>query len=374
VSVGATPFHARTADLNRDNAWCERNGFTLAAHFGDAEHEALSARMSAIVTDISWRSRISLSGAHAIECVSRLITRDPSKLGIGQAFKALWLNDAGAVRGAGVIVRRDVWEFLLVSAADDLDWVVSAANLFGVRATEVTLDGGGIAVVGPQAARVLSAVGLGRTLDLLTCVRLDWQGIDVELSRFGEHMGYEIWCGRDDALAVWDRIARAGAPLAVRPAGADAMDTLDIEAGVARPWRDFLPAREVANQSPMPAELALESLIDREHRGFNGFRGWSTHRHESRSTLAGVVIDGDRPIPFSPLTKDGRTVGRTLSSRHSPSLRRAIALAELEIDCARPGTSLSMAEPGTLARSGVSSLTASVAALPFLPSPDPIAP
>jgi glycine cleavage system aminomethyltransferase T len=150
------------------------------------------------------------------------------------------------------------------------------------------------------------------------------------------------------------------------------MDTLDIEAGVARPWRVFLPAREVAGSTPMPAELALESLIDPDHRAFNGFRSWSKHRHEHRSTLAGVVIDGDQPVPFAPLTRGGRMVGRTLSSRHSPSLRRAIALAELEIDCARPGTTLSLAEPGALAKNGVLSLTARVAALPFLTSPDSI--
>lgn len=374
MSVGATPFHARTAELNRDNAWCERNGFTLAAHFGDSEDEALSARMSAAVTDISWRSRIRLSGVRAIDCISRLVTRDPSKLGIGHAFKALWLNDTGAVRGVGVVARREVWDFDLVSAADDMAWVASAANLFGVNASEVTREGGGIAIIGPEAARVLAAAGLNVALDLLACVRLDWRGIDVEISRFGEHMGYEIWCGRDDALAVWDRVARAGAPLALRPAGAEALDTLDIEAGVARPWRDFVPAREVSAPSPVPAELALESLIDPDHRAFNGFRSWSARKHEARSTLAGVVMDGDQPAAFAPLTRNGWKVGRTLSSRFSPSLRRAIALVELEVEHAKPGTTLSLAAPGSLARSGASSLTGRVVALPFLPAPDSIAP
>jgi aminomethyltransferase len=375
VSIGATPFHPRTAECNRENAWCERNGFTVAAHFGDAEDEAISARMSAIVTDVSWRSRIRLSGAHALECASRLMTRDPSKLGIGQGFKALWLNDAGAVRGAGVVARRNVWELELISAADDLEWVGSTAKLFGVNATDVTRDGGGIAIIGPHAARVLAAAGLRVTLDLLACIRLDWGGIDIELSRFGEHMGFEIWCGRDDALVVWDRISRAGAPFALRPAGAEAMDTLDIEAGIVRPWRDFAPVRDASSPSPMPAQLALESLIDESHRGFNGFRNWYAHKlGPYDSTLVGIVVDGDRPVPFAPLLRDGRKVGRTLSSRYSPSLRRAIALAEIETAGAEPGAVLSVAEPGSLARSEVSRLPARVAGLPFLPAPDSILP
>ena len=374
MSVSPTPFHARTAECNRDNAWCKRNGFTVAAHFGDVDDEAISARMSAIVTDISWRSRIRLSGAHALECVSRLVTRDPSKLGIGQAFKALWLNDAGAVRGAAVVARHNVWEFEIISVANDLEWIVSAASLFGVSATDVTRDGGGIAIIGPQAARVLAAAGLRVALDLLSRVRLDWGGVGIELSRFGEHSGFEIWCGCDDALVVWDRIVRAGAPFALRPAGAEATDTLDIEAGIARPWRDFAPARDASGPSPTPAQLALESLIDEGHRGFNGFRNWNARKGSGDRTLAGIVVDGDQPVPFAPLLRDGRKVGRTLSSRYSPSLRRAIALAELESAHVEPGTNFSLAEPGSLARSEVSSLTAHVAALPFLPPPDSIAP
>ncbi len=373
MSVSATPFHPRTAERNRDNAWCERNGFTLAEHFGDAEDEALSARMSAILTDISWRSRIRFSGAHALECVSRLVTRDPAKLGIGQGFKALWLNDAGAVRGAGVVVRRSAWEFELISAADDLDWIVSAANLFGVGVTDVTREGGAIAVIGPQAGRVLAAAGLRDTLAPLSCMRLDWGGVGVEISRFGEHMGFEIWCAREDALLVWDRITRAGAPFALRLAGAAAMNTLDIEAGVARPCRDFLPARDAESPSPTPAQLALESLIDEGYRGFNGFRNWNARRQtSSASTLAGIVVDGDQPVAFAPLVQARRMVGRTLSSRYSPSLRRTIALAEIEAVSAEPGTILSVAEPGSLAKSGISRLAAYVVALPFLPAPDSI--
>jgi aminomethyltransferase len=377
MSVAATPFHLRAAECNHDNAWCERNGFTVAAHFGDAEDEAMSARMSAIVTDISWRSRIRLSGAHALECVSRLVTRDPSKLGIGQGIKALWLNDAGGVRGAGVLVRRDVWEFELISAADDFEWIVATAKLFGVSATDVTREGGGIAIIGPQTVRLLSAAGLRVTLDQLSCVRFDWGGVGIELSRFGEHMGFEIWCEKDDAPAVWDRIARAGAAFALRMAGAEAMDTLDIEAGIARPWRDYAPARDASSPSPTPAQLSLESLIDESHRGFNGFRSWDASRHRQglgEPTLAGIVVDGDRAVPYAALLKEGRMVGRTLSSRYSPSLRRSIALAEIDAARALPGTILTMARPGSLAGSEASPLTGRVAALPFLPTPDSIAP
>jgi len=154
------------------------------------------------------------------------------------------------------------------------------------------------------------------------------------------------------------------------------MDTLDIEAGVARPWRDFVPARDASSACPTPDELGLQSLIDEGHQAFNGRRSWSAHKQKktSQRMLAGVAVDGVRPVPFAPLVKDGRKVGRTLSSRYSPSLRRAIALAELEAAYAEPGTTMTVAEPGTLARTDLACLAARVAILPFLPGPDSIMP
>jgi aminomethyltransferase len=195
----------------------------------------------------------------------------------------------------------------------------------------------------------------------------------VTLSRFGEHGGYEVWCRNDDALVVWDRIVRAGLVFGLQLAGVNAMDTLDIEAGVSRPWRDYAPARDASGAGPTPRSLALESLIDSSHHAFNGYRSWqAASKAREASTLAGVVIDGTVPVSFSPLLVNGRSVGRTLSSRFSPALHRAIALAELDVACGAPGTQLSIVEPGSLMNNGGANRIARVVALPFLPSPGSI--
>src|SRR5262249_7583086 len=114
MSVKPTPFHWRTAAANTGNAWTERCGYTVASGFTDAIDEALAARMSVLITDISWRWRIVLEGPRAADCLACLMTRDPHALAPGQAQKALWLNDAGAVRGAGAIVRLAEDRFMLV--------------------------------------------------------------------------------------------------------------------------------------------------------------------------------------------------------------------------------------------------------------------
>lgn len=371
MTVRPTPFHARTRTANRENAWCERNGFTVPAHFGDVHGEALAARMSVVLSDISWRARVRLTGARAQDCISRLATRDAARLGAGNAFKALWLNDAGALRGAGLFARLRESEFEICSAASDLAWFRSAANLFAVEVRDATSREAGLALIGPCALHVLAAAGIDNDLELLSIERRNWQGMQITLSRFGEHGGYEIWCPAGDAAFLWDRLAEAGRNYGLVHAGAVAMDVLDLEAGVPRPWRDYVPARGLDATTPLPRTLGMEPLIDTAHFTFNGFRGWKGSAPAAR-TLAGILVDGERPANFAAIVRDGETVGTTLSSFYSPALQRAIALAEIDVECAGAGLEVALEEPLALGRPGTASTTAWICDLPFLPTPDPI--
>lgn len=353
LPVRATPFHGRASAFNRRNLWELRNGWTLSSAYGDAQEEALAARLTCAIADISWRWRVTIEGVRAEEFLSRLMTRSPAKLEPGTAFKALWLNDGGAVRGAGLLARHGRETFQLVSAASDLDWIARGAALFDVRVREVAEEEGVLALIGPYASKVLEAAQLDGTLEPLCLRKLFWRGLDVTLSRFGEHGGYEIACKADDAALVWDRIVKAGASYALKPAGVQAMDILDLEAGVPRPGRDYEPASGGFDAQPTPVELGLESLIDADHTIFNG-RAACLAAPRDR-TRVGIELDSEIPAPHVGL-KQG---GRTLHSLYSPALQRAIALAVVDAALAKPGTALTLAD-GTSAR---------VCELPFLPAP-----
>jgi aminomethyltransferase len=356
--VRATPFHSRAAAENRLNAWANRNGYTLAACYGDADAEAITARTTAAMADISWRWRVTIEGARAEEFLTRLLTRNPAKLMPGQAFKALWLTDRGALRGAGAIARFGRESFQIVATQSDRDWIVRSAALFDVRVSEI--EEGGLAIVGPYACRIFEAAGFGDPLEALTFRKLFWRGLDITVSRFGEHGGFEIWCKPDDAPVVWGRLLRCGEPFAMKPAGVQAMDVLDLEAGVPRPERDYETARDGFAAAPTPHALKLEALIDDDHMLFNCLAAFlSAPRTQTR---AGVELESDRPAPHAALLRNGERVGQTMNALYSPALQRAIALAIVDVASAVPGTRLTLPD-GTLAK---------VVALPFLVTSDPI--
>jgi aminomethyltransferase len=371
----ATPFHTRTAEANRNNAWRERNGVTLASHFGDARDEALAARFSVVMADISWRWRLAIPGNGAAEALARLFTRDARMLSPGSAFKALWLNDRGAVRDAGVLAREhDDDGFLFAAAAPDAEWIEAAAQAFGLAVRDLTMAQGGIAVMGPYAEALLRAAGLDETIAPLGFRRMAWRGIAVVVSRWGEHGGYEIWCDAEDGLVVWDRLVRAGAPFGLRLAGLEATDILDIEAGVARPGRDYRPARDAYAAAPQPRALGLERLIDEAHLDFVGRNAFLAARAAVARTLVGLVFDSETPAPHTEILREGAVVGRTFSAVYSPALRRAIALAEIDIASANSSTALTVTLPTSADAPLARAVTARVADLPLVPASAPVQP
>lgn len=371
--VRATPFHARAAVANLENAWANRNSVTLASSYGDTNGEALAARLRVAMADISWRWRVMLEGPRVVEFLAKLVTGDVAKLAPGTALKVLWLADGGGVRGAGAIARYGKESFLLVASAPDEAWIETAARPYGVVLRDLSEAEGGIAVVGPHAAAVIEKAGLPADLAPLGFRKWSWRTMDVTLSRFGEHGGYELWCGADDGLLLWDRIADAGKNFGIVPAGLDAMDVLDLEAGVARPELDYMPARDGHASSPNPVELGLASLVAEDHHTFNGRDGYLASQKTTRRRLVGIEIDSDVPAPFTPLHANSRDAGNTLRSVFSPSLRKAIALAQVDANSAKPGTMLTLTLPPSPSIPELLTATARVVALPFLPVPDPIA-
>jgi|HubBroStandDraft_6_1064221.scaffolds.fasta_scaffold34779_3 aminomethyltransferase len=373
-TLRASAFHARTAAVNRSNAWGTRNNVTLPTAYANANDEALAARTRVALTDLGARWQLMLEGPRVTELLQTLLTRDAIALSPSHAFKALWLADGGGVRGAAVVGRFGKESFWLLSASPDVEWLGMAAAYFDVGVRDISADRCGLAIIGPYAGVTLEAAGVQSNLEPLAFRKASWRGLEVLLSRFGEHGGYELWCAADDAVMVWDRIVLAGAAFGIVPVGTIAMDALDIEAGVPRPHRDYVPAIDSSASEPSPGSLGLASLIDPEHISFNGRKGFlATAKGETRR-LTGVELDSDCAAPHTALIADGRVRGRTLSSSYSPSLRRAIALAQLEKELDRPGTRLSLTLPPSIDSTAICVAQATVADLPFLPSPYSCAP
>ena len=246
TNLFATPFPARTAEHNVANAWVRKGAFIVPAHYGDPVQEALAARVSAIVTDISPREDVRFFGAGAAAFVSAPFASDFGTLVANASARVRWCADGGGLRGSGKLYRFGKADFLLRSFDTDFAWFAASAARFETSLRDTTAERGLLLIAGPYALPVLAAAGIEESLRLEPGHHAvsNWQDLAITLFRMPSGNAYQLSCAPDDAPAVFDRLSKRGKLFGLRLAGATALDVLQLERGVALPGIDWHPARE----------------------------------------------------------------------------------------------------------------------------------
>ena len=125
-----------------------------------------------------------------------------------------------------------------------------------------------LALQGPHAHNVISQLTDAATpLKYFRLAQTEVAGKPVTISRTGYtgDLGYEIWIRSEDANAVWDAIANAGADYNLIPIGTTALKMARVEAGLLLMDVDFHSSRYawVDAQRETPIELGFEWMFRR---------------------------------------------------------------------------------------------------------------
>ena len=344
-----TPFHRSTAAQNLVNAWTVRGSFTVPAHYGDPSQEALAARFSVAMADISATEDLIIEGKRAASFLATACGTPLADMDIGNSRAVHWCAEGDGLRGYGQALRLAEDNFLLRSADIDLGWFADAAPRFDVSLRDATRMRGLLFLTGPFALPAMVAAGLEvGDLKVDRHCAYDWRGVAVTIFHRARPSGYELSCGAQDAILVFDRLMRHAPLLALRLMGEEAVQLLQLEAGMPLAHADFAPARQALAHEPSPESLGFKHRPDGE---------------SAPRVLAGIAWDAEQPAPFAPVFAGGKEVGRTLRSLYSPASKCAIALAQLDPVDAAIGTAVSMMR---LESVGLMESTGRVVALPFL--------
>jgi len=392
VSVG-TAFHSRTALLNTKMQWREWAGYfasSVYADFHDIEYNAI--REAAAVIDVSPLYKYRITGADAIRLADRVMTRDATKLKVGQVFYTPWCDEHGKVIDDGTVARVGEHELRWTAADPQYRWLTLNAAGLDVQIEDVSEALAALALQGPYSRAVLEAATGEAFEDLGYFRRRAGRigGVDIDVSRKGYtgDLGYELWIPAESAPDVWDAIFAAGKAYAIRPAGMHALDVVRLEAGMIMLEVDYTSARHAMNpeQSYSPFEIGLGKLVSFDKGDYVGRRALAaevaTGGPERR--LVGLQLDwydienlfdaqglppGVSPyVDRSPVPvfADGRQVGKATSHGWSPILKQALALAYVPARQERVGTKLQV-EWTVEGRRG--RVAATVVELPFLDLP-----
>jgi aminomethyltransferase len=405
VSIGS-PFHARTAPLNRKQQWREWSGYWASSAYADAHDIEYNAiREATALIDVSPLYKYRVTGRDALALVDRVITRDASKLAVGQVWYTPWCDEHGKVIDDGTVHRVAEAEFFWTAADPQFRWLALNARGLEVEIEDVTESIAGVALQGPFARAVLEEATEEPFGELRyfrrrasNLIRATFQGgiepanlpIDVSRTGYTGDLGYELWIPAERAADAWDALMEAGRGYGIRPAGMLALDVVRLEAGLVLLEVDYTSARHALNpeQNYSPYELGMGRLIDLEAGDFVG--RLALRREQARGgpprRLVGVQLDWDGiersfsrqglPPAISPSVdraavpvfapRGDRQIGKLTSHGWSPILKQAIGLASVPPSYEAPGSRLAVEWTVEGHRGRVD---ATVVPLPFLDLP-----
>jgi aminomethyltransferase len=361
-----TPVHERTLALCESLNYREWSGYyTVSAYESHHEHEYNAIRNAAALIDVSPLFKYLITGRDAARLVDRIITRDVSKMTVGQVYYTPWCDEHGKVIDDGTVSRLGEQTFRWTAADASLRWFRQSATGMDVAIEDVSESVAALALQGPTSARLLRAVA-SADIDHLKYFRVTSgtiAGVPVDISRTGYtgDLGYEIWMPAERAVAVFDALMEGGGPFDIKPAGMLALDVARIEAGLLLIEVDFFSSRKamIAAQTYSPFELGMGRLVSLDKGRFIGQRALrEEHRRGAERQIVGLEIDWNEVEKIydavglapavaatasrvaTPVYRNGRQVGKATSTTWSPVLKRMIALASIDRPYYADGTPL----------------------------------
>jgi aminomethyltransferase len=394
LSVG-TALHSRTAPLNRKMQWREWSGYFASSVYADAHDIEYNAiREAAALLDVSPLYKYRVSGRDATRLVDRVITRDATRLAVGQVYYTPWCDEYGMVIDDGTVHRLADDAYRWTAADPQFRWLALNAAGLDVEVVDESESIAAIALQGPYSREVLEAATGESFADLAyfrrraAHVKIGRRQVPIDVSRTGYtgDLGYELWIPSASAPEVWDKLMSAGGGRAIRPAGMLALDVVRLEAGLILLEVDYTSARHAMNpeQNYSPGELGLGRLVSYDKADFVGRRALMEERRRGGPArrLVGLTLDWYAieglydahgiPPAISPVVDrspapvfgaDGTQIGRVTSLGWSPILKQAIALASVPPTYESPGSKVDVEWTVEGQRGRVPAV---VTALPFL--------
>ncbi|HEX9297271.1 MAG TPA: aminomethyltransferase family protein [Polyangiaceae bacterium] len=363
-----TAFHERTLALCQSLNYREWSGYyAVSSYEMHHEHEYNAIRNAAALIDVTPLFKYLVRGRDATRLVDRIITRDMTKVAVGQVIYTPWCDEHGKVLDDGTVSRLEENVYRWTAAEPNLRWFHRNATGLDVEIEDVSERVAALALQGPMSARLLRRVA-EIDLDGLKYFRVKSgriAGVNVDISRTGYtgDLGYEIWMPWQSALSVWDALAAAGPAFDLHPTGMLALDVARIEAGLLLIDVDFMSSRRamIDAQRYSPFELGFARLVNLDKSSFVGQRALVAERERGHAReLVGLEVDwpsleavyerAGLPPAISPIAsrvavpvyRGGSRIGKATSTTWSPTLKKLIALALVTRETASPGTQVEM--------------------------------
>jgi len=333
--------------------FAEVNGQEVVHDYGDplAEHAALCG--SAGILDLSFRSRLCLTGADRQRFLHGQVTNNVTDLDPGEGCYAALVTAKGKMQS----------DLNLYCLPDEilLDFEPGFTNLVATRlkkfiiaddveVADVALAYGLLSVQGPQAAPVVAKLDLGAPLPTrlmsFSSVNVPALGEVLCINQpRGQAPGFDLFIPRPAMAVVADTLITAAKAVGGRACGWQALEMVRIEAGIPRFGADM-------DETNLPPEAGIECRAVSYSKGcYIGQEVIARIRTYGQvaKALRGLRLADDLkalPNKGDKLFRDGKEVGYLTSALASPALKANLALGYVRREHNQVGTELKLQSAG----------------------------
>jgi aminomethyltransferase len=316
-------------------------GYDMPVQYDGVIAEHTAVRESAGLFDVSHMGQIVFRGKDAAEAVNRLITNDLNRVGTGRAQYTLFCKEDGGILDDAICYRLGDEEVLVVVNAGNLDKMWSWIQKHSTASTAPVNESDQwslLAIQGPKARQIAErvmpgALELGRfAVGAFTCAG---HKVWAATTGYTGEPGYEIFVRNNGAKDVWAALLAAGAPDGLVPCGLGARDSLRLEMKYPLYGNDL-----DEDTNPIEAGLGWAVRLKVPFIGVDAIRNVKTNGVARK--LVGIELSGRgiaRP-GYALFDLDGKEIGRVTSGTRSPSLKRAICMAWVELDHSEVGSAV----------------------------------
>ena len=364
-----TAFHERTFPLCQSLNYREWSGYyAVSVYEVHHEHEYNAIRNAAALIDISPLYKYLITGKDATKLVNRVITRDITKVRVGQVIYCCWCDEQGKVIDDGTITRLEENKYRWTAADPSLRWFRQNGLNMDVQVEDISEQVAALALQGPTSGKLLKAVAEADIANLkyfrMTRGKIGNVFVDISRTGYTGDLGYEIWVPWNDAVKVWDAVMEKGKQFDIHAAGMLALDVARVEAGLAadrsglhqqqesadshrrniRPTSWASGRWSISRKKTSSARLPWHSSRSKACRG-NWWDWKSIGPKSKRATrnLGSRRLRPARPRAWRfPFICGDKQVGKATTTTWSPVLKKMIALASVETAHSQLGTKLQM--------------------------------
>ena len=210
-----TAFHERTFPLCQSLNYREWSGYyAVSVYEVHHEHEYNAIRNAAALIDISPLYKYLITGKDATKLVNRIITRDITKVKVGQVIYCCWCDEQGKVIDDGTITRLEENKYRWTAADPSLRWFRQNGLNMDVQVEDISEQLAALALQGPTSGKLLKAVAEADIANLkyfrMTRGKIGNVFVDISRTGYTGDLGYEIWVPWNDAVKVWDAVMEKG--------------------------------------------------------------------------------------------------------------------------------------------------------------------